>query len=97
MNLLIATAADLQRGLASSKFTSVDLINACLDQIKHHDEYLHAMISIARRESLLDQAQKLDDERQNNKIRSTLHGIPILVKVLRTLVHHLRSQSELNA
>lgn len=80
-NLLVATAADLQRGLRSKDFTSVDLIDACLDQIKRHDEYLHAMISVAPRASLLDQAQKLDDERRNNKVRGKLHGIPILVKV----------------
>ena len=88
-NLLIATAADLQQGLTSSKFTSVDLIKACLDQIKRHDEYLHAMISVAPRPSLLAQAQKLDDERKNDKIRGKLHGIPILVKVLRARVHRL--------
>lgn len=82
LNLLIATAGDLQRELSSGKLTSVDLVNACLDQIDQHDGYLHAMISKAPRTSLIEQAQKLDKERKSNEIRSKLHGIPILIKVL---------------
>ncbi len=83
INLLVATAGALQRELGSGNLTSVDLIHACLDQIKRHDGYLHAMITVAPRAHLIEQAQRLDDERKNNKIRGRLHGIPILVKVLR--------------
>ncbi|CAD6586563.1 MAG: hypothetical protein ASARMPRED_002760 [Alectoria sarmentosa] len=79
-NLLVATAGDLQRELSSGKLASTDLVNACLDQIEKHDGYLRAMISVAPRASLVEQAQRLDDERKTNKIRGKLHGIPILIK-----------------
>ena len=82
VNLLAATAGDLQRDLSSGNLTSVELVNACLDQIEQHDDYLHAVISKPPRAYLVEQAQKLDVERKTKGIRSKLHGIPILIKVL---------------
>lgn len=38
VNLLVSTAADLQRDLSSGHLTSVELVNACLDQIEQHDD-----------------------------------------------------------
>ncbi len=80
-DLLVATAAGLQRDLSSGHLTSVDLINACSDQIEQHDDYLHAIISRPPRASLVEQAKKLDEERKKGGVRSKLHGIPILIKV----------------
>ena len=85
INLLAATAGDLQRDLSSGNLTSVELVNACLDQIEQHDDYLHAVISKPPRAYLVEQAQKLDVERKTKGIRSKLHGIPILIKVLPSL------------
>ena len=85
LNLLAATAGDLQRDLSSGSLTSVELVNACLDQIELHDDYLHAVISKAPRAHLVKQAQKLDIERKTKGTRSKLHGIPILIKVLPSL------------
>ena len=82
INLLAATAGDLQRDLSSGNLTSVELVNACFDQIEQHDDYLHAVISKPPRAYLVEQAQKLDVERKTKGIRSKLHGIPILIKVL---------------
>ena len=82
IDLLAATAGDLQRELSSGNLTSVELVNACLDQIERHDDYLHAVISRAPRAHVVEQAQKLDLERQTGRIRGKLHGIPILIKVL---------------
>lgn len=82
IDLLAATAEDLQRDLSSGNLTSVELVNACLDQIEQHDDYLHAVISKAPRAHIVEQAQKLDLERKTSRIRSKLHGIPILIKVL---------------
>ena len=96
LDLLVATAGELEIELVCGNLTSVDLVNACLDQIDRHDGYLHAMISIAPRASLVQQAQKLDDERKNEKIRSKLHGIPILVKVLQPFTHSFWSESKLS-
>ena len=97
IDLLVATAGDLEKELACGNLTSVDLVNACLDQIDQYDGYLHAMISIAPRASVVQQAQKLDDERKNDKIRSKLHGIPVLVKVRQPFTHSPWSESKLTA
>ena len=96
IDLLVATAGDLEKELACGNLTSVDLVNACLDQIDQYDGYLHAMISIAPQASLVQQAQKLDDERKNGKIRSKLHGIPVLVKVLQPFTYSSWSESKLS-
>ena len=96
IDLLVATAGELEKDLACGKLTSVDLVNACLDQIDQHDGYLHAMISKAPRASLVQQAQELDDERKNQKTRSKLHGIPVLVKVLQPFTHSFWSETKLS-
>ena len=96
IDLLVATAGELEKELASGNLTSVDLVNACLYQIDQHDDYLHAMISVAPRASLVQQAQELDDERRNDKIRSRLHGIPVLVKVLQPFTYSFWSESKLS-
>lgn len=85
LNLLTATAGDVQRDLISETLTSVELVNACLDQIEQHDDYLNAVISKAPRAHLVEQAQSLDVERKMKGIRSKLHGIPILIKLLPSL------------
>ena len=81
LDLLVATAGDLQRGLSSGQLTSVELVDAYLAQIENHDDYLHAIISKPPRARLVEQAKKLDEERNNKAIRGKLHGIPILIKV----------------
>lgn len=81
VNLLASTTADLQRDLSSGHLTSVELVNACLDQIEQHDDNLHAVISRPPRANLVEQAQNLDVERKTKKARGKLHGIPILIKV----------------
>lgn len=81
LDVLVATAGDLQRGLSSGQLTSVELVDAYLDQIENHDGYLHAIISKPPRARLVEQARKLDEERENKAIRGRLHGIPTLIKV----------------
>lgn len=78
---LTATAYELQTGLRNGKFDSVYLIFAYLSQIEKYDDYLHAVLSVAPRASLIEQAKSLDAERKNGKTRGLLHGIPILIKV----------------
>jgi amidase len=80
-NPLTATACELQRSLSDRKFNSVYLIKVYLAQIQKHNNYLHAVISTAPKANLLAKAAELDAERAAGKIRSPLHGIPILVKV----------------
>lgn len=79
-DILTATAEDLQRELTSGGITSQQLVKIYLSQIERHNDYLKAVISTAPEELLLERAAILDDERQRGKLRSPLHGIPILVK-----------------
>lgn len=81
---LRASVLDLQKLLASGGLTSSTVIETYLAQIERHNHNglkLHAIITTASRDALLKQATTLDKERQAGKLRSPLHGIPIIVKV----------------
>lgn len=84
LELIKANAAELQQQLQDGSLTSVQLIERCLAQIEAHNYKgmsLHAVISVAPREKVLAVAKQLDEERKSGKVRSSLHGIPILLKV----------------
>ncbi len=83
LDLLQLTAYEAQRLLQDGKTTSVELVEAYLDQIERHNHNglrLHALISVGPRETLLKGARQLDTERKASKLRGPLHGIPIVVK-----------------
>lgn len=80
-NVLTADLKLLQRRLGDGSLRSIDLVEAYLAQIHKNDDYLHAMVSIAPRDSLVLRAKILDQERENGQLRSPLHGIPIILKV----------------
>ncbi|KAG8161020.1 hypothetical protein KVR01_009284 [Diaporthe batatas] len=79
-DLRVVTASDLQGLLQDGKTTSVELVELHLKQIETYNGYLHAVISTAPKASLLKAAEKLDQERKEGKVRSPIHGIPVLVK-----------------
>jgi amidase len=84
VDVLTATASDLQEALSRRAITSTQIIETYLDQIGRHNHAglkLHAVISTAPRENVLNLAKQLDEERERGTIRSPLNGIPILVKV----------------
>ncbi len=58
-------------GLRVKKFSSVELVQSCLDQIKKHDKKLNIYLAI--NEKALDEAEKAD-------VSKSLGGIPIAVK-----------------
>lgn len=78
---LTTNAIDLVTLLSSNELTSVDIVTQYLEQIARRNPSLHAFISIAPRDSLLQVASKLDRERLQGRRRSPLHGIPIVIKV----------------
>ena len=77
---LTADARSLRTLLDEGATTSIDLVRLYLDQIRKHDGYLHAMLSMPTQDTLLKTAAALDEERRSGKLRSPLHGIPIVVK-----------------
>jgi amidase len=84
VDLLTLTAAGLQKLLSDRVLTSADIVQRYLAQIAKHNHaglHLNAIISVADKETVLDQAKRLDEERERGKLRGPLHGIPILLKV----------------
>ena len=76
-----ASIPELQAALESGRVTSVDLVNAYLARVAAYDRagpMLNAIVRVhpgARAE-----AQRLDRERAEGRVRGPLHGIPILLK-----------------
>lgn len=82
-DVLTATATDLRSLLQAGQTSTVDIVEAYLAQIEKHNKIglgLRAIISTAPRDIVLSRAAELDTERLNGKLRSGLHGIPIIVK-----------------
>jgi hypothetical protein len=80
-DLYEASIAELQSGLDSGAFTSVDLVKAYFKRIEEVNEdraKLHAVIET--NPLALFEAQALDEERAFFGPRGPLHGIPVLVK-----------------
>lgn len=80
-NVLTTTATELQERLRTSNITSVEIVQEYFKQIDLHEHALNAFISPAPRDKVLRAAALLDQERQQGKLRSPLHGIPIVIKV----------------
>jgi len=72
------TSEQIQAGLASGQFTSVDLTRAFLDRMALYEDRYNAMISI--NPDALAIAAALDREYQETGPRGPLHGVPIVIK-----------------
>lgn len=70
--------ADIEAAMAKGTFTSADLTQAALDQIKAKDGEIHAVIAV--NPDALAEAKAADDARKAGKNLGPLMGIPVLVK-----------------
>jgi amidase len=73
-----ATISDMRTAMEQKRVTSRELVNQYLIRIAIYDHTLHAAISI--NPNALKEAEQLDRERAQGKIRGPLHGIPIALK-----------------
>ena len=73
-----ATIADMRAALEQKRVTSRELVNQYLIRIAIYDHTLHAAISINA--NALKEAEQLDRERAQGRLRGPLHGIPIALK-----------------
>ncbi|KAK4460365.1 amidase family [Cladorrhinum samala] len=80
IDLLTATASDIQSRLSNQTITSTQLVKLYLNQIAQYDGYLKAVIAVAPEDLLTKTAAVLDQERAKGTVRGPLHGIPILIK-----------------
>jgi amidase len=73
-----ATIPEMQRALAEKRITSRELVQQCLARIATYEDKLNAAMTVNPR--ALQEADALDRERAQKKIRGPLHGIPIAIK-----------------
>ncbi len=73
-----STILDLQQAMLEDKLTSLQLVQFYLEQIANYNQRVNAILEI--NPDALFIAESLDRERKQNGPRSSLHGIPILLK-----------------
>jgi amidase len=73
-----ASIGDMQAALRSGRTTSRELVLLSLARIATYEDRLHAAITVNPR--ALAEAEALDRERAQGKVRGPLHGIPIALK-----------------
>src|SRR4030095_9494273 len=75
------TIDDLQKGMASGRFTSLTLTRKYLDRINEIDKQGPAINSVIEiNPDALAIAADLDNEKKTGRLRGKLHGIPVLIK-----------------
>lgn len=76
--LVEATIEQLQAGMRSGQLTSRRLVEMYLERIKQIDSKTRSVIET--NPEALAIADRLDKERKRGRVRSMLHGVPILIK-----------------
>lgn len=70
---------EIAEAVADKRLSPVDLSSELLDRISRYDGKIRAW-SFLERESVLLEAQALDDEAQKGMLRGPLHGVPFGIK-----------------
>jgi aspartyl-tRNA(Asn)/glutamyl-tRNA(Gln) amidotransferase subunit A len=73
------TLHQASHALRDGRVSSIELTRACLDRIDRAQGTLNAFITVAR-ESALEQARQLDEDRRQGRWRGPLHGVPLALK-----------------
>ena len=73
-----ASISDIQKALAEHRVTSRELVQQYLVRIGTYEDKLNAAITVNPK--ALEEADALDRERAQKKIRGPLHGVPIALK-----------------
>ncbi len=79
MSLLNLTALDLVTKMKKGEISSEKLVKNYIDQIKTKDKEVEAW-EFFDEELAINQAKKLDKDRQAGKVQGDLHGIPVGIK-----------------
>src|SRR6186713_2656987 len=73
-----ATIPDMQKALAAGRVTSRELVLQSLVRIATYNDRLNATLAVNPK--ALEEADALDRERAQKKVRGPLHGIPVALK-----------------
>ena len=77
-NVFEASIADMQAAMKSGRTTSHEIVQQYLTRIATYEDLLHAAITVNPK--ALEEADALDRERAQGRVRGPLHGIPIALK-----------------
>ncbi len=77
-NVVEATIPDMQAAMAAGRVSSRDLVAAYLARIAQYEGMLNAVISVNL--EAYNDADDLDRERAQGRVRGPLHGVPIALK-----------------
>jgi amidase len=77
-DLVEATIPGMQAAMAEGRLTSRELVQQYLARIATYDKKLNAVLVVNPR--ALQEAEALDNERAQGKVRGPLHGIPVAIK-----------------
>ncbi len=78
VELLEITIFDLQAKMRSGELSARKLVEMYLERIKEIDPKIKSVLEINPDAGAI--AEKMDKERQRGKVRSMMHGIPVLIK-----------------
>jgi amidase len=73
-----ASITDMREAMAQRRVTSRELVQQCLIRMATYEERLNAVMTV--NPNALEEADALDRERVQGKVRGPLHGIPIALK-----------------
>jgi len=73
-----ATIPEMRASLEQGRVTSKELVRQCLTRIATYGKRLNAVIAVNAK--ALEEAEALDRDRAEKKIRGPLHGIPVALK-----------------
>ena len=77
-NVVEASIPEIQAALRQKRITSRQLVEQYLIRIATYEDQLHAALYVNPK--ALEEADQLDRERKQGKLRGPLHGIPIALK-----------------
>ncbi len=77
-SIVEATIPEMRAAMDARRVTSRELVRQCLVRIATYEERLNAAIAVSPR--ALEEAEALDRERAEGRLRGPLHGVPIALK-----------------
>jgi amidase len=77
-NVIEASIPEMQKAMKEGRVTSREIVVQYLTRIATYEDKLHAAITVNPK--AIQEAEQLDRERAQGKIRGPLHGIPIALK-----------------
>ena len=77
-DIVEATIPDMQSAMAGGRLTSRELVQQYLVRIAIYEDRLNAALYVNPR--ALEEAEALDQERRQGRVRGPLHGIPVALK-----------------